>query len=477
MRWRISTPLANRAAAFSVLGAMLCAIPNNAHAQTGVAIVDSAAVARVAYRTAAQATTVPNAVESLLRAARAWPTQPTYWMAVARMGARAADTNAVRESLTALSRMDLGASILADTAVLRMSSAPSMRDVRARLERSGNAIAAGVPIATLSDSLIFAEGVDADPRTGALYVASIHQRTILEVNSTGQVRNLDVARAPNIGAMLGVRVARDGASLYATTAGLPTMQGYRDADSSIAAIVRIRIADGAVTGRWDIPTDGSKHLLGDLAIADDGTITASDSYAPVLYQLVPGIDSLRRIRHPLFRSLQGVAPIPGTSRLIVADYSHGLLRVDADRRTVTRIADAAGSTSLGVDGISWSDGAIIAVQNGVSPARIVRFALSADHSAIVSAQIIDRQPDVADEPTIGTLWRGGFVYVANSQWEKYDDAGKRRAGTTVRATQLLCVPLTPTHAAVAGASRKGTRKTASAPPPSRSCSVSEAASP
>lgn len=447
------------------------------HAQTGNATIDSAAAARVAYRAASQAATVPETVAALLRAAHAWPTQPAYWMAAARMGARASDTSAVRESLTALARMEVGASILSDTAVLRMSSSRSMRDIRANLERSAASISAGVPIATLSDSTVFAEGVDADPRTGTLYVASIRQRTVFAVQANGQIRNLDVARAPNIGAILGVRVARDGLSLYATTVGLPTMERYSAADSSIAAIVRIRIADGTITGRWDIPADGAKHLLGDLAIADDGTVTASDSFTPVLFQLRPGSDSLTLMRHPLFRSLQGVAPVPGSTRLIVADYSHGLLRVDPGTRTVTRIADATGTTSLGVDGISWIDGSVVAVQNGIAPARIVRFALNDEQSQILSAQVIDRQPEVADEPTIGTIWRGGFVYVANSQWEKYDDAGKRRPGTSVRATQLLCVPLTRRQAAVTVASRNGTRNTASAPPPSRSCSTSDAASP
>jgi hypothetical protein len=80
------------------------------------------------------------------------------------------------------------------------------------------------------------------------------------------------------------------------------------------------------------------------------------------------------------------------------------------------------------------------VQNGVSPARVVRFVVDSTRPRVVSATVLDQ--DVrADEPTIGTIAAGNFVYVANSQWEKHDDAGVRKAGTTLTAPILLAVPL------------------------------------
>jgi hypothetical protein len=167
----------------------------------------------------------------------------------------------------------------------------------------------------------------------------------------------------------------------------------------------------------------------------------TDSGDPVLYRLRAGTDTLEPLRHPLFRSLQGVAPSPAGDVVFVADYSHGLLRVELGSGEVHRLADAPGSTSLGIDGIALDRGAIIAVQNGVAPARIMRFVLGASGRDIVRAEILDRHSTVADEPTIGTIVGGDFVYVANSQWEKYDGTGKRIAGTVLRSPVLLAVPL------------------------------------
>ena len=108
---------------------------------------------------------------------------------------------------------------------------------------------------------------------------------------------------------------------------------------------------------------------------------------------------------------------------------------------MSRVADAPGSTSLGCDGIVWDRGGIIAIQNGVAPARVVRFALDPTGRRFVRAETIDRNFVQADEPTIGEIVGGDFVYVANSNWEKYDGAGAMTAGARLARPVLLAVPL------------------------------------
>ena len=440
MRRRFAGPVVFARPA-GVAATLLALAPLLLRTQPTDSTVVQAALARRAFQDAAAATTLRHALPHLVRAARAWPTQSSYWVSMARVGARLSDTAAVQEALSALAPMGVGTSLLSDTALDRMAQLPALRRLRETMSRTSGPVVGSRVVRMIADSTVFAEGIDADPKTGALYVASIRQRSILEVAADGRIRDLDVSRAPRVGAIFGVRVAADGRHLYATTAGVPMMRGYARSDSTLAAVLRVRIADGAVVQRWDVPVDGAPHLLGDLAIGEDGTVYATDSRTPGIYILRPGADTFNRISDPIFRSLQGLASIPGRRQLVVADYSHGLLRVDLASRAVVRIADAPGSTMLGIDGIVWHDGAVIAVQNGVQSPRVLRIVLNADGSRVERFSVIDRQPEVADEPTIGTVWRDGFVYVANSQWNAYDDAGQRRPGTSLRGTTLLCVPL------------------------------------
>ncbi|HEX6316347.1 MAG TPA: hypothetical protein VFZ73_15865, partial [Gemmatimonadaceae bacterium] len=167
----------------------------------------------------------------------------------------------------------------------------------------------------------------------------------------------------------------------------------------------------------------------------------SDSQDPVLYRLPADGGGLQPYRHPLFRSLQGIAPAPDAQSVFVADYSHGLLKLDKLTGEVIRVADAPGSTSLGCDGLAWHDGALIAVQNGVVPPRIMRFELDSAWTRIVRAVVLDRNLPIADEPTNGTIVGDDYVYVANSQWEKYTDTGELRPGAKLRRPVILAVPV------------------------------------
>ena len=62
-------------------------------------------------------------------------------------------------------------------------------------------------------------------------------------------------------------------------------------------------------------------------------------------------------------------------------------------------------------------------------------------SRISHFTILDRNVPLADEPTMGVLIGDHYTYVANSQWEKYDDSGARKPGTVLTPPRLLTVPL------------------------------------
>lgn len=335
---------------------------------------------------------------------------------------------------------DRVARVVIASSLAMVLSAGALRSQSAPLQ-TPTAVAAGRVIAVLADSTVFAEGLDAGARTGTLYVTSVRHRTVFAVDASGQVRDLHLDRAPVVGAIFGVRVSADEQSLYVTTADHPASHWSSPKRSVVPALLRVRIRDGAIVARWPLPDSLARHMPGDLAIMDDGTVLVSDSFAPEFYRLDAQTNSLVAIRDSRFRNLQGIAPIRGTSEVLVADYSRGLFVANVMTGVVRKLEDAPGVSVRGIDGIVWDGTALIAVQNGVSPPRVVRVTLNADHTAIVGMQVLDQQPALADQPTIGTLLRGAFVYVANSQWDQYDDAGARRTGTSLSPTRLICVPL------------------------------------
>jgi sugar lactone lactonase YvrE len=245
-----------------------------------------------------------------------------------------------------------------------------------------------------------------------------------------------------MGAMLGVRYDQRRDVLWVTTSHVAAAR--TDGRTTEAALLRVRREDGLVERRWTLRAGARPHVLGDLAVSAGGDVWITDSSDPALYLLRSGEDTLRRIDHPLFVSPQGVAPSADGRTLYLADYALGLLRMDVASGAVTRLDDAPGSTSVGCDGIALDGAAIVAVQNGVSPARVVRFTLDPDGRRIARAEVLDRNLAIADEPTIGAVVGRTFVYVANSAWDKFKDDGSRAPGTRIVSPVLLAVPLEAT---------------------------------
>jgi sugar lactone lactonase YvrE len=175
------------------------------------------------------------------------------------------------------------------------------------------------------------------------------------------------------------------------------------------------------------------HVLGDVTLGPDGEVFVSDSNQPAFYRLHPAGD-LVPTTSAFFNSPQGIAAAPDGKTLFLADYSLGIMRVDLGTGAIDHLEDAPHSTSLGVDGLLYHDHALIGVQNGVSPARIVRFALDESEQRIVRVDVLDR---LDGEPTAGTMVGNRFVYVGTSQWDLHADDGRVKPGAVLPPAVLL----------------------------------------
>lgn len=388
-----------------------------------------------------QSDDLATARAELERASRAWPGQPAYWWALAQVAAAQNDTAAVLRVLGGYAALGLGRDLAASAQLRGYATLPAFAVVVAAHDRNRSAFDAGRTLFTLPDSSFYPEGLAYNPRTRSYFITSVRQRTIAEVAADGTVRELLPRARPDVGAVLAAAVSQDAGKLWATTAGIPQMAGYAAQDSALATLMRIDIATGAIEKSWPLPPANVPKVPGDVAIGRDGRIYISDSRNAVLYAFDAERETFATITSPLFRSLQGIAPTDDARILYVADYSHGLLRVNVASGEVARVEDAAATTSLGCDGMDWHAGSLICVQNGVAPARIVRFDLTADGMRITRAVLLDRGLPVADEPTSGRVVDGRFVYIANSQWEKYDDNGVLKADAKLARPVIRAVPV------------------------------------
>ena len=411
------------------------------------AAVDSAQAARLAARRAGQALgrhELVVAEREMNRAASAWPAQPAYLLYAASVAARARDTAAALAWIERYSALGIGGHLASDSDFAALRASKSFQRLAAALE-SEAALARGVVAFSVADSTFHPEGLAYDPRSQRWFVSSVRERRVVAVDTLGSASEFAGDGAGGtLYAVFGMAVDTARGMLWLATSALGRMDAYRDGDRGRAGVVAFDLTSGRrVRAAWVGP-DTVERVFGDVAVAPNGDVYVTDSQSGGLFVLRATADTLGTVSsNAVLRSPQGIVVDPDGASVIVADSSHGLVRVDRQTGSAELLDGAPGIVTVGVDGLYEDRGTLVATQNGVVPPRVVRFCLDASRRRVTGYEVLDRSAAVADEPTLGAVGAGAFYYVATGSWEKYDDTGRRVPETTLRPVIALRVPLGP----------------------------------
>ena len=269
------------------------------------------------------------------------------------------------------------------------------------------------------------EGIAWREKTGDVFIGDVHLRTIWRRGGDGVLQRF-TAEEDNLLGVFGIVVDEAGGRLWAATAAVPAMRGFTPEQDGTSALVEIDLGTGRIQRVMTVPRrpgDRYSHVLGDLALASDGTVWLADSGAPQLWRLAPGAPGLEAwLESPEFPSLQGIV-VRSTEHLLVADHANGLLRVGLSDRRIEPLAAPAGSTLVGLDGlIGLPDGRVLGVQNGTRPARIVRVELAPGDTSVVAVDVIESGHLTMPAPALGCVGPGGQVLViGNAGWSRFSE--------------------------------------------------------
>ncbi len=292
---------------------------------------------------------------------------------------------------------------------------------------------AGVPVLALAaspgiehtlsdDTTFFAEGLDADARTGALYITSLHHRNVFTADASGRLQPLIKPSGAPIGGVFGVALDTRRDVAWVAAARVPFMLPAPGDAIVRTELLRIALQDGRITGRWTLG-DGT-GMPGEIALAPDGSVLVSDGIGGVVHRLRSGAETMEVVRSPLLRSPQGIAVDPSGAVAWIADWSRGIMRWDLRTDSITAVPTADGTPMLGIDGLRAWHGRLIGVQNGRTPPRVVAIELAADGRRIERAETLDLPP-ATGESTVGTIVGDRYFYVSSSQWPFWSEQGAR----------------------------------------------------
>ena len=165
-------------------------------------------------------------------------------------------------------------------------------------------------------------------------------------------------------------------------------------------------------------------MFGDLTTDSRGNVFISDSRFNVIYKFSPEENILETFIPPgSFVSLQGIVLTDNDSLLFVADYSQGILKVNMTNKSIELLSNNTSTTLLGIDGLYYFKGRLIATQNGINPQRILSLKPDDSLSSLINYDILESNNPEFDEPTLGVIVGNAFYFISNSQWSGFKDDG------------------------------------------------------
>jgi len=325
-----------------------------------------------------------------------------------------------------------------DSALASLRGAPGWAALAERIAANARPVANAQLAFALPDSAFMPEGIAFDPRTRRFFVSSLRSGRILAYAPDGGFSELVPAGRDGQWAMLGIAVDTLTRTLWAATYAGPYFTGYAAADSGKSAVLAYDLDTGALRRRYT-PPDSGAHQLGDLAVAPDGDVFVSDSDGGVVYRIERGEEEMEAFAQDELVSPQGLAFTSDGRRVLVADYVRGVASLERESGELEWVTAADSVAVSGIDGLVRVGHRLIAVQNGVTPKRVVELRMDDAERRITGWRALESATPLLTEPTHIVLVGGEVFFVADSGWDRLDDDGRLKPGMVLEPAHVLRV--------------------------------------
>jgi len=342
------------------------------------------------------------------------PGNPRIIYNLASADAALGDARAALAELRNLAGMGLVYDFAADEDFASLRKSSEFGAIIKQIEANKKPVSHSTLAFALTEPDLIPEDIAYDARTGRFFVSSVRKSKII-LGDGSEFAKTDWP-------VLALRVDSARRILWAATGWIPHCEHCDPGDKDKTALLGFDLDSGALKQRIESPVKG---LLGDMTISTRGEIFVSEGINGAVLRLRPGAKQLERM------DVAGEFPSPQTpalsadeKTLYVPDYVRGIAAITLATGEVTWLKPADDIALSGIDGLYVYRDSFIAVQNGTSPARVIRFSLD-----LRTQELLEANAPHLGEPTHGTLVGNKFYFLANTGWDQYDDEGKKKAGS------------------------------------------------
>jgi sugar lactone lactonase YvrE len=310
-----------------------------------------------------------------------------------------------------------------------------------KIKQMNKHLSGSEPVFTIKERDLHPESVVYDTKTGFFYIGSVHKRKIVQFNSNGSSSDFTYQGQDGLYGVMGMRIDPVNRVLWVASSGLKFIVNFNsETEDGVSGVFKYNLDTKKLLKKY-ILKDDEKHNFDDLILHSNGDIYISDSKK--VYRITKAKDELEQfIDKDDFVSVQGLCLVDNEKKLLIADWIKGMFIYDFNSQTISKIEHDDNISLKGIDGIyPYENISIVAIQNGIKPMRVARYYFDDSFSRIIKTEILESGNPIFNEPTLGTIVKNVFYYVANSQWNGYNRDGSIQQIDKLSDTHILKIDL------------------------------------
>ena len=389
--------------------------------------IKQAQVPSALYRLAAiykQSGDLGRLVWSLQRLTELMPNTGELKLALASVYAEQGDSAKAYEILLRMQQMGYGYDLANNPAFAKIGGTKVWSYITEGLKTNMQSFGEGKVAFTLPKGDYLFESLAFDPKRKQFLAGSVREGKIYLVGKDGKLQEFIVPGADN-GLWSVYAMALDAANdaLYVASTSSVYFKGFKQDDFGKAGVFKFRLSTGKLLNKYLLTADSQPRTLSSIAVGKNGEVFAADGVRNIIYRLDGG--ALKpMVENPKLTSIRGLAVSGDGKRLYFADYALGVLGVDLAAGKGFDLDYEANKLVLGgIDGLYWYDNALVAIENGMSPKRVMRLRLDKDGRKVDKAMPLDAANAAFGLPTYGAIEGDALYFIANSQKNAYDAYG------------------------------------------------------
>jgi len=249
------------------------------------------------------------------------------------------------------------------------------------------------------------EGIAFDQAGGRFFFGSMYSGDVYVIDRARQVSRFASVDPQGRLSAIGMTVDGDRGLLWVVGAAFDLAENYSADAGTKSGVFGFDVETGELQHDFRVPDDA---WLNDLTLSPDGALYVSGAS---IFRLDPDTGALDVVATdtPVFGA-NGIAAHPDGDTLFVSSYPVGLYAVDPAAGRARHLAAPVNTTLYGIDGLYWHDGALIGIQNGATPWRLVRLRLDDRRTAVTAIDYLEFG-NPATEPMTGAIVGNRIYYI------------------------------------------------------------------